>query len=214
MQFEEASEEVKIEKDGRMEVGGEMMDIKKKLDQRKRETVKQMRRIDDVTDLSQDFVDERKDMWRQELQQIEQRRNDLTPEHQKNAEVVAEAAEFARQKNCSVKRKWEGGLREMNRSELRLDKSQADVEDSGQQIQEESLVEAELDLVLGGLQAGQGRRGSNPSQVGAASMQPSWSNLSRREQRRAWQPLSQGELSTTFEVLHQPAPVTPVHVPK
>ena len=57
MQFEEASEEVKIEEEGKVEVDSEM-DSKKKLDQRQREIVKQIRKIDEVTDLPQDFVEE------------------------------------------------------------------------------------------------------------------------------------------------------------
>ena len=44
-----------------MEVDSEM-DSKKKLDQGKREIVKQMRKIDEVTHSPQDFVEERKEM--------------------------------------------------------------------------------------------------------------------------------------------------------
>ena len=61
-----------------------------------------MQKFDEVTDLPQDFVEERKEMWRRELQQIEQIRNDLL----KKAEGVAEAAGCAGQKNCNVKRTW------------------------------------------------------------------------------------------------------------
>ena len=100
---------------------------RKKLEQRKREIVKKLRKIDEITDLPQDLLmagkkcgakscrklsrDETTSllpehqtnavmggMWRQELQEIEQRRNDLLqPEHQTNAEVVAEVEEFTRQ---------------------------------------------------------------------------------------------------------------------
>ena len=49
---------------------------------KKGEIVKQMRKIDEVTDLPQDFAGERKEMWRQELQDIEQGRNDIMLVHQ------------------------------------------------------------------------------------------------------------------------------------
>ena len=42
-----------------------------------------MRKIDVSTDMLVKVVDEHKEKWRQELQDIEQRRNDLLPEHQK-----------------------------------------------------------------------------------------------------------------------------------
>ena len=43
-----------------MKVDGEL-DRKNKWDQRKKEIVKQMRKIDEIADLLQDFVDERKE---------------------------------------------------------------------------------------------------------------------------------------------------------
>ena len=51
--------------------------------QRKKELVTQMRKIDVSTDMLGKVVDEHKEKWRQELQDIERRRNDLLPEHQK-----------------------------------------------------------------------------------------------------------------------------------
>ena len=52
-----------------MEVGGEV-DSKKKLDQRMKELVKQLRNIDEFTDVPRIVADEQKEKWRQELQDI------------------------------------------------------------------------------------------------------------------------------------------------
>ena len=52
----QASEEVRCEEDEKIEVDGEV-DSKKKLDQRKRELVKQMRKIDEFTYVPQNGVD-------------------------------------------------------------------------------------------------------------------------------------------------------------
>ena len=45
-----------------------------------------------------------------------------------------------------------------------IEEHQADMEDNGQGFWAETWVEAELDLEITGLQAGEGRRGSNASQ--------------------------------------------------
>ena len=51
--------------------------------------MKQMRRADDFAEASPVFYAEQKEKWRQELQDTEQRRKDLLPQHQKMQTVVA-----------------------------------------------------------------------------------------------------------------------------
>ena len=80
----------------------------RKLAQREREIVKHMQRIDI----------ERIEMWRQEFQKIEQKRNDFLPEHQQMQRLL-QKLQSLQDKNCSVKRMWAGGLRDMNSSELK-----------------------------------------------------------------------------------------------
>ena len=117
-----------------MEVDGKV-NSKKKLDQRKRELVKQMRKIDEFTDVPQNVVDELKEKVATRMQDIEQRRN-------------------------SAMRIWVSRLKKTNV----VENSQAKMDDNGHKIQAESLVEAERDLEITGLQAGDGRRGCIASQ--------------------------------------------------
>ena len=77
-----------------------------------------MRKIEEVSDLPQDSVDERKEMWRHEMQQVEQRRNDLLPKHQQMLKM-SQKLQILQDKNCSVKRTSAGGRRKMKSSELR-----------------------------------------------------------------------------------------------
>ena len=55
-----------------------------------------------------------------------------------------------------------------------IEKSQAGKEDNGPQIKAGSLVEAEVDLEIRGLQAGGGRRGSDASQSNGCCMDPAY----------------------------------------
>ena len=82
VQFEETSEVVRPDEDCMMEVDSEA-DSREKLDQRKSEIEKQLRKIEEFTDLDEGFVESWKKQWQQELLQIEQRRNDLLSEHEK-----------------------------------------------------------------------------------------------------------------------------------
>ena len=91
-------------------MGGEL-DSKKKLEQQKREIVKQMRKVDEITDLPQDLFDERQEMWRQNLQEIEQRRNDLL------LQLSQKPAEITRQK-LHCQKNWTGGKREMTMAKM------------------------------------------------------------------------------------------------
>ena len=99
MQFEGAGEEGKPEEFGKMEVDEEA-DSKKKLDQRKKEFEKQLRKIDAFPDMPQSVVFGPKEKWQEELQDIEQRRNDLLPGASEDAEKIAKAAKLARQKEA------------------------------------------------------------------------------------------------------------------
>ena len=72
VQFVGAGEEGKPEEVGKLEVDEEV-DSKKKLDQREKELQKQFRKIDEFPDRSRGVVDQYKEKWQQELQDIEQR---------------------------------------------------------------------------------------------------------------------------------------------
>ena len=58
------------------------------------------------------------------------------------------------------------------------------MEDNGHIIQAETLVEAELDLDVMGMQVGEGRRGINASESNECRFRPSGSKLLRWEQNR------------------------------
>ena len=142
-----------------MKVDGDL-DRKRKLDQHWRELVKQLRKIDEFTDLPQEFAVQWKEMWRQEMHDIEQRRIDLSPEHKQMQKVNCGVYKTTLHCQKNVDR-W-AKRNEQVRNET--DKAQAEMEDTGQKHQAESQVETELDLEIRGLQAGEERRGSNASQ--------------------------------------------------
>ena len=67
-----------MDEDGKMEVNEEV-GSKKNMDQKKDNLQKQLRDLEKPQDIQRKLKEE----WQQELQDVEQRRNDLLPEHQK-----------------------------------------------------------------------------------------------------------------------------------
>ena len=90
-QGEPASDGGSFQEIVKMEVEEEV-DIKNELDQRKKELQKQLRRITDFPVVPQDLQDVLNEKMQQELQDVEQRRNDLLPEHQGMRKKVAKVA--------------------------------------------------------------------------------------------------------------------------
>ena len=163
-------------------------DSKKQSDQRKKEQVKQMRKIDEFADTLRNVVDEQKEKWRQELQDIEQRRNDLLPEHLKTQKRSLKLQCLQdRQKQCQ---KNMGGWAEENEHPRSvIEDSRARIEGNGQKIQSESLAQAELDLDIKCLQAGYERRGA--SQSTAEGVCTRYIQAFRRWEPRGWRPPNQ-----------------------
>ena len=214
MEFEAGIEEIKSDEDENLEVACDL-DSKKKFHQSKKEIVKQLGNIDELTDWLEDFVGERKEMWRQDLHEIEQKRNEVLREHQKIAcSQKLQSLQDIKKLQCQKKMgKW---VQQKNRSE-ETEEAQAEMEDIGQQIHAESLVEAELDFEIRGLPAGEGRRGSNASKSNGCCMDPavlqhfltSGAYLARQQPL-----LLQSEFGLTYGVQHERVSVTPIQVPK
>ena len=132
-------------------------------DQRKKELAKQLRKLGEFTDMPQNVDHEQKEKWRQELQDIEQRRNDLMPEHQQIQKRSQKLQSLQDRKNQCQKNmgKWAEENEDLRSV---IDDSHGKMEVNGQKIQSESFAEAELDLEIRGLQAGDDRQGSSASQ--------------------------------------------------
>ena len=91
------------------------------------------------------------------------------------------------------------------------------MEENDHKIEAESLVEAELDLEIRGLLAGDERRGSIASQSNGRCVAPVFLHsflTSGTDMARQQLAFLQNEFGKTYGMQHQPAPVDPVHVTK
>ena len=130
-----------------MEVDEEI-NSKKKLGQRKKDLQKQLREIEKFTDIQNVL----KETWQQELQDIEQRRNDLLPELQK-CRKITKNCKVCKTERISARGIWPNGLGTVTRPAI---KSKKDL--SNQKIEKVSGASAELDEEHRILQARDERR--------------------------------------------------------
>ena len=147
-QGEPAGEEGRSEETEKMEVDEEV-DSKKNLAQRKKELVKQLlRKIDEFTDMPRNVGDMLKEKWQQELQDIEQRRNDLLPEHQKTQKRSQKLQSLQDgKKQCQIN--LGKCVEEDEHLRSVIEDSHAKMEDNGHQIHRKSVADAEVDLEIG-----------------------------------------------------------------
>ena len=80
-----------LEEDWNMEVEE---DDDKKLDEQRRRLQKQLLEIEKFSDTDQVFRDGQKENWKDKLQDIEEKRNELLPEHQKMQKRSQKDAKF------------------------------------------------------------------------------------------------------------------------
>ena len=170
-QGEPVGAEGQSEDDGKMEVGEEV-DSKEKLEQRKKELLKQLRNINEGLDMPQATQETLREKWQQELQDIEQRRNDLLPEHQQMQmrSPKLQSLHYQKKKQCQKDLGNWAGDSERIRNEI--EESHAQIEELGQQIQKVSMADVELDEEIRNLQAGDGQRGRCASQSNGCCFDP------------------------------------------
>ena len=85
MQSEHARGEGGFEEDWKMEVDEEV-ERKKKFDEQRKRLQKQLRKIEEFTDMDPVCLEGQKEKWQQDLQEIEQQRNDPSAGAPKDAE--------------------------------------------------------------------------------------------------------------------------------
>ena len=162
----------------------EEVDNKKKLDQKKKDLQKQMRDLEKFTCMQQDTQSRLKGTWQRELQDIEQKRNDLLREHlqmQKKISKVAELHDKKRQYQKNVG-KW---AREVERSRNEIEEKDAQLQELGRKIQKKHLWQKRSSMKRSETCKRERKDEAvvHLSPTGAASIQPWWSS-SRWEQHR------------------------------
>ena len=152
-----------LEEDWNMDCEEEV-ENRKKLGEQRKWLQKQLRDLEKFTCMPQDIQSRLKEEWQQQLQDIEQKRNDLLPEHQR--------VQKRSQKIQSIQDKKRNMLKETVAAEEDMRKVRAEVNERelrfhqlSRKVDSIRMATAELEAELRGLQAGEERRGSNASQV-------------------------------------------------
>ena len=151
-----------LEEDWNMDCEEEVENRKKFEEQRRR--LQKMRDLEKNTCMPQDFHSRLKEEWQQQLQEIEQKRHDLLPEHlrvQKRSQKIQRIQD----KKRNMLKETVAAEEEMRKVREEINKREGRFHQLSRQVDSNRMATAELEAELRGLQAEEERRGSNASQV-------------------------------------------------
>ena len=102
-----------------------------------------------------------------QLQEVEKRRNDLMPEHQRVQKRSQKIQSIQDKRTICIKRAWRRKIKE----EIDWKEERFRLSDK---VDKNRMTDAEMETELQGLQAGEERRGSNASQTGDGCLEAFW----------------------------------------
>ena len=133
---------------------------KKKLDEQIKRLQKQLRDLEKFTCMPQDIQSGLKESWQQQLQDIEQKRNDLLPEHQR-AQKRSQKIQCIQDKKRNMLKETFAAEEEMRKVREEINEREDRFQQLSRKVDGRRMATAELEDELRGLQAGEDRRGSN-----------------------------------------------------
>ena len=163
---------------------------RKKLDDQKKKIQKELRDIEKFSCVPKELQESIKSNLQQQLQEVEQRRHDLMPEHQK-VQKRQQKTQSIQDKRRNMQEESAAGQKEMQSVREEIDRKEERFRQLSDKVDKNKMVDAEMAAELQGLQAGEERRGSNASQPGDGCLEALWQQLIAFE-RMELRPLYRG----------------------
>ena len=164
---------------------------RKKLDDQKKKIQKELRDIEKFSCVPKELQESIKSNLQQQLlQEVEQRRHDLMPEHQK-VQKRQQKTQSIQDKRRNMQEESAAGQQEMQSIREEIDRKEERFRQLSDKVDKNKMVDAEMAAELQGLQAGEERRGSNASQPGDGCLEALWQQLIAFE-RMELRPLYKG----------------------
>ena len=163
---------------------------RKKLDDQKKKIQKELRDIEKFSSVPKELQESIKSNLQQQLQEVEQRRHDLMPEHQK-VQKRQQKTQSIQDKRRNMQEESAAGQQEMQSIREEIDRKEERFRQLSDKVDKNKMVDAEMAAELQGLQAGEERRGSNASQPGDGCLEALWQQLIALE-RMELRPLYKG----------------------
>ena len=139
------------------------VESRKKLDEQSGKLQKELREIEKFSCLSKEVQESLKSNLQQQLQEVEQRRHDLMPEHQK-VQKISQKIQNIQDKRRNSQKDSTAAEEEMRKIREEIDCKER-FRHLSDKVDKYRMVDAEMAAELQGLQAGKERKGSNASQA-------------------------------------------------
>ena len=152
-------------------------ECRRKLDEQRKKLQKELREVERLSCASKEVQENLVGSLQHQLQEVEKKRNDLMPEHQRVQKRSRKMQSNQDKRKICRKRAW--------RQEKKCGKSEKKLcvwkEERftllSDNVDKNTMADAEMEAELQGLQAGEERRGSNASQTGDSCMEASWQQI-------------------------------------
>ena len=125
---------------------------------------KELREIDRLSFVSKEMQENLKESLQHQLQEVEKRRNDLMPEHQKTQKRTQKIHSLQDTRRNLQKESLPAEV-EMRKLREEIDWKEERFRPLTDKVDKNRMADAEMDAELQGLQVGEERRGSNASQA-------------------------------------------------
>ena len=146
-----------------MEVEDEI-ESRKKLDEQKKKLQKEQREADRLSFVSNDIQEILKESLQHQLQEVEKRRNDLMPVHQK-VQKRSQKIQSLQDRRRNLQKESTAAQKEMRKLQEEIRQKEERHLFFSKNIDKNKMQDAEMLAELQSLQAGEERRGSNASQT-------------------------------------------------
>ena len=164
------------------DVWGEFMEVedeaesRKKLDEQKKKPRKALREVDRLCFASQEVQENLKESLQHQLQEVEKRRHDLMPEHQRVQKKSQKTQSIQDKRKICRKTAWRQE-KKFGKSKNNLIGKKNDSLCCRTKVIKTGWQDADMVAELQSLQAGEERRGSNASQTGDGCLEALWQQL-------------------------------------
>ena len=170
---------ISLKEDGDSEeVWGDCMEVeddaecRKKMDEQRKKMQKEFREVERLSFASKEMQENFMESMQHQLQEVEKRRNDFMPEHQR-VQKRSQKIQSIQDERKNMQKESLAAREEMRTIREEIDRKEERFRLLSDKV-DNTMADAEMEAELQGLQAGDERRGSSASQTGDGCLESLW----------------------------------------
>ena len=148
-------------------------ECRRKLDEHRKKTQRKLREVERLSFASNEVQENLVESLQHQLPEVEKRRNDLMPEHQR-VEKRSQKIQSIQDKRKNMQKESLAAREEMRKIKEEIDWKEERFRLLSERVDKNRMADAEMEAEVQGLQPEEERRGSNASQTGGGCLEALW----------------------------------------